>query len=420
MAVKRSVACFSTGTFGNAIVLYVFSRRKDRLVSTLFIISLAVVDFFTCLVVIPFTIYMEYVSFWTGSDVLCKVYHFLVSSNIPFSAMIMVAIAVDRYFSICHPWWRAIDMSRARVTVACLAFIAITLGVIVACMYSVYESSDDVYGMLLENNIDDVSIESFDDPCLKNMHKDNCSYPAGEVLFRGQCLKASILLGKDFQQCYEKVHMTMYAVCFVTVIVLYVAIYRSVLMRRSRRRRDRRRTQPTVTYVALQPESAVVVVGNGLMEMRPPPPAGNDQQLTTTTAAAGGDDVNDAKDGRCSSSPAAAGANRNPSGGGCGGEGRPPQGSFDSHLLANLKTAVMLFVVTVVFIITFSPAFLMLSNVVPYNKTIFYLYFANNVANPVIYSFMNKNFREGLKRLVCSRKSSRAAPVSGRSNQMMR
>jgi len=67
--------------------------------------------------------------------------------------------------------------------------------------------------------------------------------------------------------------------------------------------------------------------------------------------------------------------------------------------MANLKTAAMLFVVTVVFVVTFLPAFLMALNIIPHNMVIFYLYFANNVANPVIYSFMNQNFRADLQRI---------------------
>jgi len=62
----------------------------------------------------------------------------------------------------------------------------------------------------------------------------------------------------------------------------------------------------------------------------------------------------------------------------------------NSNWLANLKTAAMLFVVTVVFVMTFFPAFLMALQIVPHNIIIFYMYFANNVANPVIYSFMNQ------------------------------
>jgi len=91
------------GTAGNSLVLYVFGRRKDRLVSTFFILTLAAIDLTTCILVIPYTIYMEYVGYWVYSDALCKVYQFLVTSNVPLSAMIMVVIAVDRYFAICRP-----------------------------------------------------------------------------------------------------------------------------------------------------------------------------------------------------------------------------------------------------------------------------------------------------------------------------
>lgn len=51
------------GTSGNALVLYVFKRKKDELASTLFIMVLAGVDFVTCLIIIPFTVYMESVRY---------------------------------------------------------------------------------------------------------------------------------------------------------------------------------------------------------------------------------------------------------------------------------------------------------------------------------------------------------------------
>src|SRR6218665_1822819 len=110
-----------TGTAGNALVMYVFSQKKDKLVSTLFILVLALVDFVTCLVVIPYTIYMEFVTFHIDSDFVCKLYQFIITSNIPFSAFIMVAIAVDRYFCICHPFLHAMTVFRAKLVVAVLA-----------------------------------------------------------------------------------------------------------------------------------------------------------------------------------------------------------------------------------------------------------------------------------------------------------
>ena len=127
------------GSAGNALVLYVFSTAKDDLVSTLFIIVLAVVDFSTCLLIIPFTIVVHLVSYQIRFDLLCKLYQFLITSNIPFSALIMTAIAVDRYFCICHPFARLLTLRRARVVVVVLAAFASLLGIIGALTHSVYK-----------------------------------------------------------------------------------------------------------------------------------------------------------------------------------------------------------------------------------------------------------------------------------------
>jgi len=80
----------------------------------------------------------------------------------------------------------------------------------------------------------------------------------------------------------------------------------------------------------------------------------------------------------------------------------------ERYRLANLKTAAMLFVVTAVFVVTFLPASLISLHLVPYHIFVFYLYFVNNVVNPFIYSFMNKNFRDQLQPLFC-RRSGRAS-----------
>ena len=71
----------------------------------------------------------------------------------------------------------------------------------------------------------------------------------------------------------------------------------------------------------------------------------------------------------------------------------------DHDRLANIKTAVMLFIVTLVFIIAFLPAWLMALEVVDIKVVIFYRYFVYNVANPIIYACMNKMFRENLAKL---------------------
>jgi len=73
---------------------------------------------------------------------LLQIYQFLITSNIPFSALIMVAIAVDRYLCICHPWRSAalMNQSRAKLVVMALALFSAAIGVCVALMYGVFRS----------------------------------------------------------------------------------------------------------------------------------------------------------------------------------------------------------------------------------------------------------------------------------------
>ena len=72
----------------------------------------------------------------------------------------------------------------------------------------------------------------------------------------------------------------------------------------------------------------------------------------------------------------------------------------DRMLYANIRTAAMLFVVTVVFLFAFLPAWLMAHHVVPFNEIIFYMYFIYNTANPFIYAFMKKSFRDDLRKIL--------------------
>jgi len=52
----------------------------------------------------------------------------------------MVAIAVDRYLCICHPWLSAqlMNQSRAKLVVMALAVFAAAIGVCVSLMYGVF------------------------------------------------------------------------------------------------------------------------------------------------------------------------------------------------------------------------------------------------------------------------------------------
>ena len=205
------------GSAGNAVVLYVFSTAKDNLVSTLFIIVLAVVDFGICLVVIPFTIFAEFVSYNVRFDLPCRLYQFLITSNIPFSALIITAIAVDRYLCICHPYARLLTLRRARVVVLVLAAFAAVFGVLGALTHSVYQRA----GVASRNHsavVDDVAV------------------------YTGRCRPTDLVLSHQFAAAFHKCYTATFFVCVGIVAVLYSLIYRSVL--RQRRKRQQMKAPP--------------------------------------------------------------------------------------------------------------------------------------------------------------------------------
>jgi len=248
-AVLYIVVCYLSvlavvGSAGNALVLYVFSKKKDKLTSTLFIIALATVDFITCLVVIPFTMYMEIVDFHVSSDFFCKLYQFFITCNIPFSALIMVAIAVDRYLCICQPFTRLLTLGRAKVLIGLLAAVAATLGACVAMFFGVYERAEAVTGDAWNSteldgiNATSTLLDNYSPTTVAAVDTDNDD----GLINIGECLENDLILSHDFQWYYQKLYTFMYPVCLLVVVVLYVLIYHSVLRRRYKRQQEKRKT----------------------------------------------------------------------------------------------------------------------------------------------------------------------------------
>ena len=233
-----------------------------------------------------------------------------------------------------------------------------------------------------------------------------------QLVNTGHCVPRDTILSDDISQIYQKCYAAIFLVCVVIVLVLYVLIYRSVLRRRAIRQRQKSRTLSLVMQTQLSPISVVAAepeVGCGKRELAV---SGCTKFLTLPTAdasptAAVQHELRRLNSGcnvtiAATATAAATSTNTTTT---TVAPCRMPRNSIVSvDLVANLKTAAMLFVVTVVFIVTFLPALLMSLQLVSHNLILFYLYFVNNVANPVIYSFMNRNFRDNLRRLFQRRK----------------
>lgn len=180
------------------------------------------------------------------------------------------------------------------------------------------------------------------------------------IKFVGKCTTTYRIIPQKFQEVYHTIYTSVFFVCVVIVSILYILIFKSLKKRRSERAKNR--ALPLVTLREQVHE---------------------DEAPTQMTGLNGADGELLAENGRKKSRR----------------DKRKSTVKRDRNAIANLKTALMLFVVTVVFIVTYFPACLMALDAIDYSAIIFYLYFANNAANPIIYSFMNKNFRDDLKRI---------------------
>ena len=486
------------GATGNAFVLYVFSRKKDKSTSTVFILALAATDFFTCLLIIPFTIVVEFMGKRVYSDSACKVYQFLITSNVPFSAFIMVAIAIDRYFCICRPWLKIIDIRIAKRIIICLLFFAISLGLITSLAYGVYHYLDyDVPFWDLNHDINytsasNATITTFSAPDMSHDLINTGNFDGTEMtetrtvtvtrlVLTGFCYPNEVIIDENVRKIYQKFYVSLFLIAFITVFILYALIYKSILTRRSKRMRSSvtyrhlngRRSTLLTSMITKQTNchekstnaaesqnnvSAETKSNNAdtrnsqssiMNNLSPKESPTNPKESPTKETEEGDSSILDQINNKPNTnvvqnnltpfSPMRSRQIRN-------GNGKSPKNRtrfkekyqqivvtnehipmITEHMyqngepdvnqittitihrqdtrksvrektrIANIKTAGILFIVTIVFIVAFLPSWLMAIRIIPPNMIVFYMYFSYNVANPVIYAFFNHAFQKEVK-----------------------
>lgn len=103
------------GTMGNGIILLAYGNRWNSAKSTsiIFILILASVDLWTCLIVVPTIALMEYREFEVPT-LICRFYSFS-KILIIVSSLIMSFIAIDRFLNIAMPHYRLLNPRRVKV-----------------------------------------------------------------------------------------------------------------------------------------------------------------------------------------------------------------------------------------------------------------------------------------------------------------
>lgn len=363
------------GSVGNAFVIYIFSRKREKSTTTVFILVLAMTDFFTCLVIIPFTIYYEVMEKRINSNVQCKVYMFLITSNIPFSAFIMVLIAFDRYFKICRPWNQCLDIRMSKKIVIAVLIFALSLGIIPSLTHGVYPISDetstkenvttslgfagDKQGahngtvMVLNNT-------AYQD--LRPKFPGNVSSNSSDMrrIYEGYCMPVHEYFSQIFMNTYQNTYASLFLISCAFVTVLYALIFKSITLRRYKKSKR--------AFKGMDRRTSTAITNTCTTRLTTTEPPETDQNRRAPT---NNNYVNESK-----------------------------RSVRNKLRLANIKTAGILFVVTIVFILAFLPAWLMSIRVIKANIIVYYLYFSHNIANPIIYAFFNVTFRKDIRNAV--------------------
>ena len=370
-----------------------------------------------------------------SADWICKLYHFCITFNVPLAAMIMVAIAVDRYFSICHPFLHVVTPQRARIAVVCLSLFAFLLGTVTALAYNYRQivpaqqsffngitsnlssahspKSLSMFPYFADQQVDDALNEHTEvtnklklgsvDASTHVRNHNSSVFGANDheqtfLQTTNKCQPTDEILPYYFILKYQKLYASIYLLSLLAVFIIYALIYRSVSRRRQWRRRQRSKKPmgKSMVTMTMEVEDDVLkskdVIGQqqSIEESFP-----QSTPVTFPASSQNGSDSNTRKKSRP-------------------GEHNSSKERKDFYILANIRTAAMLFVVTLVFVASFLPAWLMAVNILPFQLVIFYCYFIYNVSNPVIYAFMNHTFRKELKRMLSrSFNCSRRAMVKG-------
>lgn len=363
------------GSVGNAFVIYIFSRKREKSTTTVFILVLAMTDFFTCLVIIPFTIYYEVMAKKINSNVQCKVYMFLITSNIPFSAFIMVLIAFDRYFKICRPWNQCLDIRMSKKIVIAVLIFALSLGIIPSLTHGVYPISDETS---TKENVTTSPVFAGDKQGAHNgtvMVLNNTAYQdlrpkfPGNVssnssdmrrIYEGYCMPVHEYFSQIFMNTYQNTYASLFLISCAFVTVLYALIFKSITLRRYKKSKR--------AFKGMDRRTSTAITNTCTTRLTTTEPPETDQNRRAPT---NNNYVNESK-----------------------------RSVRNKLRLANIKTAGILFVVTIVFILAFLPAWLMSIRVIKANIIVYYLYFSHNIANPIIYAFFNVTFRKDIRNAV--------------------
>ncbi|KFV64728.1 Neuropeptide FF receptor 2, partial [Dryobates pubescens] len=125
---------------GNGVVCFLVLRsRQMRTVTNLFIFNLAVSDLLVGIFCMPTTLLDNIIAGWPFGSLVCKLSGMVQGISVSASVFTLVAIAVDRFRCIVHPFKRKPSAAAAAATIALIWLLAVAIMCPSAVMLQIQE-----------------------------------------------------------------------------------------------------------------------------------------------------------------------------------------------------------------------------------------------------------------------------------------
>ena len=346
-AIVTVVVMVTVGVPGNILIVLVYKRKNDNQnAANLFIATLAVVDCVTCGFVVPS---LPFIMTSNTTVLYSQVWWSASVSVVVLSVWLLVAIAADHYRAICRPLSPHMSPTVAWVIV------------IVGCLVS----------MVL-----------------------------GATLRIGNLPGVKATLGFDLFRWSSGLYLM---VSLSLLAVLYANIFWFLIRRKKVGMAVHLSTAPSATG-GVTMETGITVskdtrAGEGLSADQIPSSLAGKSIVTSQISESGTTAESSTLPSR-STSRAPGQVTVSPSTGQEVIQGGANQPRLQKGVR---KTAKMLAVVTILFVLSYTPTYVLPAVLSDYNFAYVFTHFINHAANPFIYSFMNQRFRKEVRQLFRSR-----------------
>ncbi|KAK3085964.1 hypothetical protein FSP39_011409 [Pinctada imbricata] len=331
------------GTFGNILVFCVYYSKPTKSSSHYFILTLAVFDLLTCIIGMPTEVTDLRYPYMFYAPVACKILRFIESVSTIGSSIILIAVAFDRFYRICR---LGKQVSTNKTKVICL--IAVIVGVLTSWPACV------LFG------------EKTIELGIPEIHAVDCSTDDS-------------MRGTIFPTLYYGFLFMLFFMCLSFFTVIYTKIGRVIWKRKK----------------AKIGESMTGSFKDSSFNENTP----SDQVSSDPVS----NDLSTEQDGNWSD------GKRSSSGTHLASRKRGSR-----HEIRVTRTTVVLFAVTVAYVVSFFPFLVVMvlrnvlkdfeKNLSPAAEVAYKFcsksYFINNAINPVIYSFLNINFRKDTRNIL--------------------